>query len=183
MRVSAPTGYDVRGRRGGDGDVQMRGVWRGARGPPLAYGLGAPDYWVAIPEAARAARATLDDERCTIDAQRFFVKGNIVIPLRDTAGEFIYTVWVSLSEQNFRRMSVLRTVAGREREPACFGWLSNRLPGYPDTLRIKTMVHTRPVGERPTIELEPTDHPLAVEQQTGITMQRVPAIAAQMRHR
>jgi hypothetical protein len=40
-------------------------------------------------------------------------------------------------------------------------------------LSLKTMVHTQPVGVRPSIELEPTDHPLAIEQREGITVARV----------
>jgi hypothetical protein len=43
-------------------------------------------------------------------------------------------------------------------------------------------VHTRPVGERPFVELEPTEHPLAVEQRTGITLDRVREIAATVLH-
>jgi hypothetical protein len=33
--------------------------------------------------------------------------------------------------------------------------------------------HTQPAGRKPLIELEPADHPLAVEQRNGITWQRV----------
>ncbi|MFJ4770383.1 DUF2199 domain-containing protein [Streptomyces uncialis] len=47
---------------------------------------------------------------------------------------------------------------------------------------MKTRVHTRPIGQRPFIELEPTDHPLAVEQRTGITTERVRAIAEAVSH-
>ncbi len=50
------------------------------------------------------------------------------------------------------------------------------------TLNLKTHVHSRPVGERPYVELEPTDHPLAVEQRTGITVDRVREIAAAVLH-
>jgi hypothetical protein len=31
------------------------------------------------------------------------------------------------------------------------------------------MVHTQPVGFRPQVEVEPTAHPLAVEQREGVT--------------
>lgn len=41
----------------------------------------------------------------------------------------------------------------------------------------KTHVHTRPVGEKPFVEVESTNHPLAVEQRTGITVTRVRQIA------
>lgn len=54
-----------------------------------------------------------------------------------------------------------------------FGWLSTELPIYPDTINLKTNVHMRAVGIRPLIELEPTNHPLAMEQRNGITRLRV----------
>lgn len=64
-----------------------------------------------------------------------------------------------------------------------FGWLTTELAPYsPSTTNLKTHVHTRSLGQRPFIELEPTDHPLAVEQRTGITMDRVREIAEAVLH-
>jgi hypothetical protein len=64
-----------------------------------------------------------------------------------------------------------------------FVWLSTTLPPYePTTLNLKTNVHTREVGVPPFIELEPTDHPLAVEQRTGITRARVQQFAELLLH-
>jgi hypothetical protein len=92
-------------------------------------------------------------------------------------------VWVSLSRGNFTRALSLRAAPGREREEPYFGWLSTELPPYqPSTLALKTRVHTQPVGQRPLIELEPTDHPLAVEQRAGITLARVQEIAETLQH-
>ena len=51
------------------------------------------------------------------------------------------------------------------------------LPVYPNTLRLKTKVHTQAGNLRPLVELEPTAHPLAVEQRNGITMGRAREIA------
>ena len=71
----------------------------------------------------------------------------------------------------------------RDHVDPLFGWSCNSLPGYPDTFALKTRVHLRNDGMRPFVEVEPTDHPLAVEQREGITMQRVADIAATcMRH-
>jgi len=99
-------------------------------------------------------------------------------PSSTFAETFSWGVWVSLSRENFRRMSQLWETPGRESEPPYFGRLSTILPIYePTTLDLKTNVHTQPVGIRPTIELEPTDHPLAVEQRTGITRARVQELA------
>jgi hypothetical protein len=91
-------------------------------------------------------------------------------------------VWVSLSEANFERMSELWETLGRENEPAYFSWLSTSVPCYPDTLNLKAHVHNRPLGERPLVELEPTEHPLAVEQRDGITMARVKEIVECVMH-
>jgi hypothetical protein len=72
---------------------------------------------------------------------------------------------------------------GREAERPYFGWLSTELALYSEgTTNLKTNAHTRPVGKRPFIELEPTDHPLAVEQRTGITQDRVREIAMAVLH-
>ncbi len=54
---------------------------------------------------------------------------------------------------------------------------------YPRTFELKASVHFRGGGLRPLVEVEPTDHPLAVEQQRGITMERVQEIVAALMHR
>jgi hypothetical protein len=47
-------------------------------------------------------------------------------------------------------------------------------------VNLKTAVHLRDDGVRPYIELEPTDHPLAVEQREGISVERLGEIYAIM---
>jgi hypothetical protein len=151
-------------------------------GPPLSYASPAPAAWFAISEQEREGRAQLSSDQCEIDGKYFFVVGNIDIPIQGRADIFQWTVWVSLSRANYDRMTSLWSTDGRESEPPYFGWLSTSLPLYPETLNLKTHVHTRPVGERPSVELEPTDHPLAVEQRDGITWQRVQEIAEGLLH-
>ena len=52
-----------------------------------------------------------------------------------------------------------------------FGWLSTRLSYYPtDTTNLKAMVHFRGKNVRPLIEVEPSNHPLALDQRNGITL-------------
>ncbi len=124
----------------------------------------------------------MSTDQCEIDGEHFFVHGLIQIPVIDGPNDFRWGVWVSLSPTNYQRMMDLWYQAGRESEPPYFGWLQTQLPLYPPTLNLKAMVHTRPVGMRPLVELEPTDHPLAVEQRQGITMKRVQEIAEQLLH-
>ena len=151
-------------------------------GPPLSYGSPAPAYWYGIPESELTKRAILSSDQCEIDNQFFFVGGNIEIPIIGTEQIFGWSVWVSLSDNSYKRVSELWNTAGREKEPPYFGWLSTSLPIYPDTINLKTMVHTRPVGERPYVELEPTNHPLAIEQRNGISWERVQEIAELVLH-
>jgi hypothetical protein len=150
-------------------------------GLPFSYGSDAPAYWRN--DLHPDESTFLTQEQCVIQAQQFFVRARIVIPVTDADTEFDWGVWVSLSGSNFARLAELWTTPGREREPHYFGWLSTEIPIYrATTLNLKTHVHTRPVGQRPVVELEPTDHPLAVEQRTGITLARVQQIAEELLH-
>lgn len=149
----------------------------------LCFGPSAPALWFALPEAEREARAELASDQCVIDGKYFFVLGRILLPVIDGPEPFVWLALVSLSEANFLRMSQLWHTEGRESEPPYFAWLQSALPSYePSTLSLKTSVHTMPVGERPLIELEPTDHLLALEQRNGITMARVQEIVEAALH-
>jgi hypothetical protein len=149
---------------------------------PLSYGAPAPELWFEIPENERARRAELSSDQCVIDGKHFFVLGRLLIPLHDSDESFCWLAWVSLSETNFRRASELWHEPGRENEPPYFGWLQSALPYRPGTLALKTQVLTQPVGQRPLIVLEETDHPLSLEQRDGISMARVQQIAEMVQH-
>jgi len=143
---------------------------------PMCLGAAAPAAWYGLPEAERATRAVLNADQCIIDDAYFFVLGRIVLPVADNPEPFEWLAWVSVSRDSFDKMGAAWDSAGRERQPPYFGWLQSDLPYDVPTLDMKTSVQTMPVGERPLIALEPTDHPLAVEQRDGITMARVRAI-------
>jgi hypothetical protein len=151
-------------------------------GIPLSYAADAPELWYLIPEKERSKRVKRSSDVCVIDRKHHFILDNIEIPILDAEGIFVWSVWVSLSEVNFKRSQKLLHKCGREKEPPYFGWLSTQLPCYPDTINLKTLVHTRPVGQKPLIELEPGGHPLAVEQRKGIPWQRVQEIAGLALH-
>ncbi|MFF5767240.1 DUF2199 domain-containing protein [Streptomyces tanashiensis] len=147
----------------------------------MNYTAYAPAVW--DPAFADADDCLLSPDQCVIRGQHYFVKGLIEIPVIGSDEPFSWGVWVSLSRGNFSRAADLWDKPGREEEEPYFGWLTTELPIYPTTtLNLKTHVRTRPVGERPFVELEPTDHPLAVEQRTGVTLDRIREIAAAVLH-
>ncbi|MGW7080034.1 DUF2199 domain-containing protein [Streptomyces sp. NPDC054866] len=148
---------------------------------PMSYATSAPYVWDE--SFADAPDSLLSSDQCVIQAQHYFVKGLIEIPVIGSDDVFSWAVWVSLSRDNFSRAADLWDSPEREAEEPYFGWLSTELGLYsPSTVNLKTHVHTRQVGRRPFIELEPTDHPLSVEQRTGITMDRVRKIAETVLH-
>lgn len=148
---------------------------------PLGYSTLAPDVWNASYEGDGASM--LASDQCIIKGEHFFVRGSIEIPVLGSRDVFSWGVWVSLSRDNFARTVDLWDTPGRESERPYFGWLCTVLAPYsPTTLDLKTHVHTREVGQRPFVELEPTQHPLAVEQRTGITRERVREIAEGVLH-
>ncbi|QVL32701.1 DUF2199 domain-containing protein [Telmatocola sphagniphila] len=143
----------------------------------MDFGADAPAPFYSIPQAEQDARCELTSDLCMIDQKEFYVRGCLEIPVIDGPRPFVWGVWTSLSKHNIKRMAELWESPGRESEPLSFGWLCTSLPLYPETLLLKTNVRTRPVGYRPLVELEPTDHPLAIEQRNGITMKRVRELA------
>lgn len=91
-------------------------------------------------------------------------------------------VWVSLSKNAFDEFLACFHATKCSHIGPFFGWLSE-LPLYPSMENLKTRVHLRDDGIRPYVELEPTDHPLAVEQRNGISVDRVAEIYACYEHR
>ncbi|MEJ8646375.1 DUF2199 domain-containing protein [Streptomyces sp. MS1.HAVA.3] len=147
----------------------------------MGYSAMAPDDW--DPSFESDPDSMLSSDQCVIKGQHFFVRGLIEIPVIGCQDVFSWGVWVSLSRDNFARALEVWNTEGREAEKPYFGWLSTELALYSEsTTNLKTNAHTRPVGKRPSIELEPTDHPLAVEQRTGITQDRVREIAVAVLH-
>ncbi|MBR0896963.1 DUF2199 domain-containing protein [Bradyrhizobium tropiciagri] len=147
------------------------------------FGAEAPLYFYSLPDDERAGRCVLDADTCIVDQKYFFVRGSLEIPVHGEDEPFIWGVWVSLSEQRFREFVACLGLAERAHVGPFFGWLSAEIDMYPSTENLKTHLHLRDNGVRPYIELEPTNHPLAVEQREGITVDRVAEIYAHYVHR
>jgi hypothetical protein len=157
-------------------------------GACLDLSFGAPDYWRdEYEESNRSAHLSSDWSRkrhksflsgdyCAIDDENFFVRGIIHLPIADADESFRWSVWGSLSRQNFDALMQGQNKVELAEFPPMFSWLSTQIAEYPDTLNLKMYAHVQPLGEPPRFELEPTDHPLSVEFYEGITPQRVKEI-------
>lgn len=141
---------------------------------PFSYGTIAPAYYEYALANEREERFELSEDLCVMDNENYFIRGCIEIPVIGTEQKFIWVAWVSLSIANFEKAQEYWD--RQELLEPMFGWFSSVLPCYPDTLNLMAKIHYRQ-GISPYIELEPTEHPLAVEMIDGITVERVQEIA------
>lgn len=112
------------------------------------FGAEAPWLYEQIAPAERAARCQLDSDACIVDEAYCFVRATIDIPVHGADEPFSWGVWVSLSGDSFDAWDACFHDAQRAHIGPFFGWLSTRLPAYPDTLNLKTRVHLRDDGQR-----------------------------------
>lgn len=132
-------------------------------------GFKAPWYFETLPDRNRVD-THIDSDFCRIEND-FFIRGSLEMPIRGMRRTFSYGVWISVSEKNYH----LYRVAFESDSPASeryVGYISNRIDGYPDTLKLIGAAHVRGNGFRPLIRLQATDHPLSVEQRQGISFER-----------
>ena len=133
-------------------------------------GIDKPDWYSTVPDDQIDLRTELTSDTCIIDNKDFFIRGVIEIPILDCPESFGFGVWVSQRRENF--YTYLDKYDSDEIGPF-FGWLATRINYYEEeTLSLKTMAHFRGGGRRPSIEVEPTEHQLALDQRNGITLEK-----------
>jgi hypothetical protein len=106
-----------------------------------------------------------------------FVRCVLRLPVLGGDDTLEWGVWSSLSAANFKRYRNTFRSARQSELGEMFGWFSSQCPGYPETSGLKCHVVPQDGGIRPLIDLEPTDHPLAVDQRNGITPARAVELA------
>jgi hypothetical protein len=92
--------------------------------------------------------------------------------------------WYGLksSQNDFLDMTEKWNQEGREDSPPYEGVLANHLSIYESETRdLPVRLHTRPVGERPFIEIA-GEHQLVIEQKNGIPTTRIQEIAELLSH-
>jgi hypothetical protein len=133
-------------------------------------GFAWPDHYFDVPENEREARIEGTSDACSVDKEHCFVRGAILIPIKNEDRSFGLGVWVSLKPENYE--AYLANLDSSDIGPF-FGWLCNTIPFYDDeTQLMKAMVHFQGNGQRPLIELAACEHPLYSDYAEGITLER-----------
>ena len=140
-----------------------------------SFSFEAPIYYEILTSEEKREKARLGTDFCVIDENHFFIRALLEIHIHGSDEPFLWGVWVSVSQDNFKKY--YEHFGDSYYEDEYFGWFSNKLPYYPDTLNIKTYARVKPDGQRPKLELEPSDHPLSVDYYKGISWQKAVGIA------
>lgn len=148
---------------------------------PLCFGADAP-WREMVPEDEFEQRVDLTPDQCVVDEEAFFIRGRLEIPVQGQSESLAFSVWSSLSERSFLHMCERWERADKADDPPYFGWLSSDILAYPETVNLKLSVQSRRPGLVPLFTLQPTDHPLSVDQRAGITEARWHHIAHFLLH-
>lgn len=148
---------------------------------PICFGVEAP-WHALVPENEFSQRVELTKDQCVIDESIFFVRGHIEIPILEFPEPLSFSVWSSLSEASFLHMCERWDEADRASDAPYFGWLCSQVAVYQDSIHLRLSVQTRPPGLTPLFSLEPTDHPLAMNQRNGISIARWHELVHQILH-
>lgn len=148
-----------------------------------SFGYNAPIYYDQLSGAEKQSIAELSGDLCKIEHPEgtdYFARVVLELPIHGVSDPFLWGVWVSLSRESFERYTA--TWGFHDESDSYFGWFSNRLPYYPDTVSLKANVRPRNDGGRPVIELQPSEHPLAIHFHEGLTVQEAQQIAEAVMH-
>jgi hypothetical protein len=150
----------------------------------ISFGAHAPVQWDSLTDNERS-QSLLGQEQCEItsaEGRSFYIRACLEIPIRNIDRRFTWGVWCSLSEKSYEEIAEHWDNPARIALGPHFGWLCTNIPGYPDTIFLKAIVHQRPVGLRPIVVLEPTDHLLAIDQRNGVEEQRLRGLVTSLLH-
>ena len=149
---------------------------------PRSFAAEFPDMFANMDRDQRDARAVIGSDQCIIDQTWFFIRGCLEIPVLGSEEPFLWGLWASVREEVFDEIENSWESERRETRGPFKGRLANSLAEYPPTLNLKIKLLLQPVGTRPLFIVEKTDHPLAIEQASGITPGRAMELAGMALH-
>ncbi|MGH6946441.1 MAG: DUF2199 domain-containing protein [Kiloniellales bacterium] len=143
-----------------------------------SIGFASPHGWDESFRAKDPESYKLTEDLCIIDSDRF-IRCILEVPILEAAQPFLWGVWVSQSQENFR---LYAETFESSPERVTFGYLCNRIPEYADTLNLHMHVHWQSNNQRPWLEIEPAEHRLYYDWKDGIAWDRAMELALPLQH-
>ena len=141
-------------------------------GLPTDWGFVLPDEVYALSYIEKYSRARHNNDLCTLDERRLFIRAMLLIPRHGQDEAFGWGIWAEVAKSdhdlyvaNFNLdASALAPFPGR---------IANSIPGYADTIGQTVIVHPGKADRRPLLRcLDDSSHSLAVEQRQGMSVDR-----------
>jgi hypothetical protein len=137
---------------------------------PLSFAAEFPDPCARLSAEERDVRAVVGSDQCVIDHEEFYVRGCLEIPIQGSDEVFLWGVWAKIKESVYDEISDHWDIEGRERKIGPYkGLLANSLALYAETLNLHLKINIMRLGVRPRFHVEDGQHPLAKEQNLGIS--------------
>jgi hypothetical protein len=133
-----------------------------------------PEQWTGPDDYAPNHELRLDgdflsEDFCVMGGQYFYVRCTVEVPVHRLADKFSFGVWSTLSRENFDIYVDGFDHSDYANMGPWFGWFSNRLPMFGETLNQKCRVHPQLNRQRPVLSLLDPDHPLSIAQDRGVS--------------
>jgi hypothetical protein len=141
-------------------------------GLPSDYAYGLPDDVYSLGYLERYKRSRSNADLCTLDEERFFVRGVLPIPFVSSDKEFVWGLWVEVSEEQ-HNLYLDGYYDDLSDNPRFEARLANTIPGYIESSGLIVDVQFRSGNDRPTFHFSSNaSHLLAREQRYGITQEQ-----------
>jgi hypothetical protein len=132
---------------------------------------------LALDPSERAARAMREEDGYLLD-KWFFGLVLLEVPVQDASTPFAWGVWVHVFPDDVERYVALYNDPTRIGGETFEGRLANSIPGHPPTSSMPVRLHIRAWPSRPRVELLDANHPLARQQQEGLSRAEMESIFA-----
>lgn len=131
---------------------------------------------LSVDDRARLVRA--NDDLCVVDGKRFFVRALLPLPVESREHPYCIGLWVEVTEAAFRRIYELWESNEQVLEPSFAAQIANEIPIVSGSLGLRAELRLTGPTTRPDVFLEPSEHPLYVEQARGIDEHRASEYSA-----
>lgn len=152
-------------------------------GPSFAADM--PHEAFTIPPDEFNERVKLNSDLCVVDGNSFYIRATLSIPIQNSSEDFLWGVWVTQSEESFRRY--VETFDSDQLNDESFGWLPITFAGYANSgggiQSTKTCVYWGKPEDRPSVVFHDDEtYPMAVDQRNGIKWERAIELAMLIMH-
>jgi hypothetical protein len=135
---------------------------------PPDIALRRPDVVWAMPSEEHARRVQENDDLCSIDQERYFIRGVLFVPLTGRSNSWGIGVWAEVGNRDFTRYLDLYSVDASGQAPFR-GTLANELKVIPGVFGSRLEIRFGSASERPVFQAADRFGILGKAQRRGFT--------------